>query len=80
MRGELDNMHNLHREVWEGWTVMDFINELSVSIEMIMRGQSWIDPFKSIDELIEYIVDNQPYYKKPIAEVNDYFAKKYGLL
>lgn len=72
-------MSNLQREVWEGWTVQDFIDELSMEIDMIMRGESWQQPFKSKAELAQYTKENQPYYKKTIPGVNSYFAKKYGL-
>ena len=70
---------NLQREVWEGWTVQNFINELSEEIDMIMRGESWELPFKTKAELAKYTKENQPYYKKTIPEVNTYFANKYGL-
>ena len=72
-------MGNLNRIVWEGWTPQDFIDELSMQIDMIMTGQSWRAPFETKKELVAYIKDNQPYYKKSIPEVNAYFAKKYGL-
>lgn len=70
---------NLDREVWEGWTVGDFIDSLEEEIRMIMAGESFINPFGTRAEMIEYIVENQPYYKKPIPEVNAYFIKKYNL-
>lgn len=72
-------MENLNRNVWEGWTPKDFIDELAGEIDIIMTGNSWIKPFKTKKELTDYIKDNQPYYKKSIPEVNTYFAKKYGL-
>ena len=72
-------MINLQREVWEGWTVQDFIDELSDQIGMIMCGESWQEPFQTEEELARFIKDNQPYYKKMIPEVNAYFATKYGL-
>ena len=72
-------MPNLQREVWEGWTVQDFIDELSDQIGMIMCGESWQEPFQTVEELARFIKDNQPYYKKMIPEVNAYFATKYGL-
>lgn len=73
-------MANLQKVIWEGWTVQDFIDELEPQIDMIMRGESWVKPFKTKLELARYTKDNQPYYKKTIPGVNAYFAKKYGLL
>ena len=72
-------MGNLRRDVWEGWTPQDFIDELSDEIEMIMSGGSWMPPFETKKEMIDYIVDNQPYYKKQIPEVNAYFVNLYNL-
>jgi hypothetical protein len=72
-------MSNLQREIWEGWTVQNFIDELSDSIDTIMHGESWRQPFKTKAELAKYTKENQPYYKKTIPAVNNYFAKKYGL-
>lgn len=72
-------MSTLQRVVWEGWTVQDFIDDLEPQVDMIMRGESWRQPFKTKSELVAYLKDNQPYYKKSIPGVNSYFAKKYGL-
>lgn len=72
-------MSALQRVVWEGWTAQDFIDELEPQIDMIMRGESWIKPFKTKKELAQFTKENQPYYKKTIPTVNAYFAKKYGL-
>jgi len=72
-------MGNLQRNVWEGWTPQDFINALSDEIRMIMIGESWKKPFKTKYEMIDYIKEHQPYYKKSIPEVNDYFINLYKL-
>lgn len=72
-------MSNLNRVIWEGWTPQNFIDELTMEIDMIMSGESFIKPFKTKAELAKYTKENQPYYKKTIPEVNNYFAKKYGL-
>ncbi len=70
---------DLDREVWEGWTPRAFIEELEPVADMIMGGQSWEKPFRSKAELAKWCRENQPYYKKNIPEVVDYFAKKYRL-
>lgn len=72
-------VNNLQRVVWEGWTPQTFIDALSDEIAMIMSGESWRKPFNTKEEMVAYIVDNQPYYKKPIPEVNEYFVKLYSL-
>lgn len=70
---------NLNKNIWEGWTPQDFITVLLMELDMIMMGQTWKSPFKTRDELISYIIDNQPYYKESINEVNNYFIERYGL-
>ena len=67
---------NLDKHIWEGWTVGDFINELEPSFDMIMNGSSWQKPFATKNELKQWCMNNQPYYKKSITEVVNYFAKK----
>ena len=67
---------NLNKHVWEGWLVSDFISELEPTFNMIMSGQSWQKPFKTFEELKKWCIDNQPYYKKHIPEVYNYFKKK----
>ena len=43
---------NYDREIWEGWTVKDFIEELEPQVNMIMSGNSWVEPFKNKKELL----------------------------
>lgn len=70
---------NMNKEIWEGWTVEAFIEELEPLADMIMNGKSWEKPFESKEELGKWCLDNQPYYKKSIPEVVMYFARKYNL-
>lgn len=65
-----------NKHVWEGWTVQNFIDELEPMFKMIMSGQSWQEPFKNKQELKQWCMDNQPYYKKHIPEVVNYFYKQ----
>ncbi len=71
--------YNLNKEVWEGWTVQKFIDELEPIADMIMSGNSYKKPFANKAELKAWCKDNQPYYKKNIPDVVEYFAKKYNL-
>ena len=66
----------MNKHIWEGWTVQDFVDELEPSFNQIMSGQSWHKPFKSKDELKKWCMNEQPYYKKHIPEVYNYFKKK----
>lgn len=67
---------NLDKHIWEGWTVGAFIEELEPQFNMIMRGQSWQKPFTTKEEVKKWCKDNQPYYKKSIPEVVNYFAAR----
>jgi len=70
---------SLNRNIWEGWTPQDFINELEPSFVVVMSGNSWQKPFKTSEELKKWCMDNQPYYKKHIPEVFKYFKNKASL-
>ena len=69
-------MGNLQRHIWEGWTPQDFIDELEPTFNQIINGFSWQKPFRDREELKEWCMDQQPYYKKYIPEVVDYFFAK----
>jgi hypothetical protein len=62
---------NKDKHVWEGWTVGDFIDEL----EITFKFQS----FKSKNDLKNWCKSEQPYYKKHIPEVYNYFLQKANL-
>jgi len=62
---------NFNREVWEGWTVGDFIKELQFS----WQYKKWNNPTKQ--EMSKWLRGEQPYYKKDIPEVVAYFWDKY---
>ena len=66
---------NMNREISEGWTVQDFINELAPLFNMIQAGNAMTKPFKSKAEVKKWCKDEQPYYKKDIPEVVNHFAK-----
>jgi hypothetical protein len=70
---------NLNRHIWEGWTVQSFIDDLEPTFNMIMDGNSWQKKFTTTEELKKWCMDNQPYYKKHIPEVFNYFKKKANL-
>ena len=67
---------NRNKHIWEGWTVGDFIDELEPIFNMIMRNDSHVKPFANKQDLKNWVKDNQPYYKKHIPEVANYFIKK----
>lgn len=72
-------MFDMKREIWEGWRPIDFIDEIEPELDTIMLLGAFRKPFKTKKELAEYTASIQPYYKKVIPEVVEYFAEKYGL-
>ena len=77
---------DLTRHIWEGWRVIDFINELEPTLDELYRhhksdpyNQYASKPFESKSAIREWCKDNQPYYKKRIPEVANYFIQKYNI-
>lgn len=70
---------NLEKHIWEGWRVKDFINELELLVEPAITGESYFKTIQTKPELKRFCMDNQPYYKKYIPEVVNYFAEKYKI-
>lgn len=70
-------MNNKH--IWEGWTVQSFIKELEPILTLIQDNKSHNKPITTKQELKEWCINNQPYYKKYIPEVVNYFAKKFNI-
>ena len=67
---------NRNKHIWEGWTVDSFIKDLEPSFNQIMNGYSWQKPFKTRDEVKAWCMNNQPFYKKYIPDVVNYFYAK----
>lgn len=63
----------MEKEIWEGWTAKDFIEELEPIFDLMLSQDR--DYFKTHD-LKRWCMDNQPYYKRYIPEVYNYFKRK----
>ncbi len=74
---------NRDKHIWEGWTVGDFIDEIEPSFNIINSDRSMFgQPNTTINtrqKLKEWVKSNQPYYKKHIPEVYNYFLSKTNL-
>lgn len=71
---------NRDKHIWEGWTVGDFIDEIEPTFDTIQRSTAFDKvSFESKSQLKKWVKDEQPYYKKHIPEVYNYFLKKSGL-
>lgn len=66
---------DLDKHIWEGWTVGDFINELEMfyNLQKDILHERW----SSKNDVKKWCMDNQPYYKKHIPEIVDYFYNKW---
>lgn len=62
-----------NKHIWEGWSVLDFINDLMLTFNYVK------DTFKTRQELKEWCMSNQPYYKKYIPEVVNHFNNELNL-
>lgn len=65
---------NLDKEIREGWR-----ENLEMPLQMIMGGQRWMKPITNKADLKRLCIENQPYYKKYIPDVVNYFVKKYNI-
>ena len=73
----IQNMVNRDKHIWEGWTVGNFIDDIEPMFNMATHINR--RPFTNKAELKQWVKDSQPYYKKHIPEVYNYFLKKSGL-
>lgn len=69
---------NPNKHIWEGWTVQDFIDDLEPTFDRIMQNRSHVSPFKDDQDLKEWCMSMQPYYKKHVPEVFKYFKNKFA--
>ena len=70
---------NFSKHIWEGWTVQDFIDDLAPVIEMIQTGNAIHKVMTTKDQMKVYCMSNQPYYKKYIPDVVNFFCQKYNI-
>lgn len=56
-----------NKHIWEGWTVQNFIDELNVLFNYAKND------LKTKQQVKEWCIYNQPYYKKHIPEVVEHF-------
>lgn len=73
----MPQIKNPERHIWEGWCVEDFVDALKPQFEMIARRGFYIrsgdmDTRKQVED---WCKSNQPFYKKRVPEVTEYFWK-----
>ena len=67
---------NRDKHIYEGWTVGDFIDDIEVTFNYRSKHSNF---WKSKEDLKKWVASEQPYYKKHIPEVYNYFLQKSGL-
>jgi hypothetical protein len=67
---------NRDKHIYEGWTVGDFIDDVEVTFNYRSKYSNF---WKSKEDLKKWVASEQPYYKKHIPEVYNYFLQKSGL-
>lgn len=67
---------NRDKHIWEGWTVGDFIDDIQVTFDYRSKYSNF---WESKEDLKKWVMSEQPYYKKHIPEVYNYFLEKSGL-
>lgn len=69
------NKIDYNKEIWEGWKVKHFVEELEYEMDLINQRS----PFKTKKDIKKYTSENQPYYKKVISEVVEHFCLRYNI-
>ena len=79
---DIAKKYQFEKHIWEGWRVIDFINELEPTLDNIMdfnSGYSYHEPrFTSKAEIKDWVRNNLPYTTKALNEVTKYFVDKYN--
>lgn len=70
---------DFNKEIWEGWTVQDFIEELEEEIDTFVSNSREFHTNITRNDIKKFCMDNQPYYKKYIPDVVNYFCNRYNI-
>ena len=66
---------NRDKHIWEGWTVGDFVDDVEPVFNWTLK-QYGKKHWGNKANLKKWVKDEQPYYKKHIPEVYEYFLTK----
>lgn len=79
---DIAEKYQFNKHIWEGWRVVDFINELEPSLDRIMDFNdafTYNEPaFRTKAEIKNWVRNNLPYTTKALNEVTKYFVDKYN--
>lgn len=71
---------NYSKHIWEGWTVRDFINDIEYSVDITINDYKSRGIVITKDIISRITSDQQPYYKRVIPDVVNYFCNKYNVI
>lgn len=71
---------NYSKYIWEGWTVRDFINDIEYSVDITINDYKSRGIVITKDIISRITSDQQPYYKRVIPDVVNYFCNKYNVI
>jgi hypothetical protein len=82
-KGGMMPLKNPNKHLWEGWTNEALMLDILPTFNMIMQGKSWRKPFKTKQEVADFVNDEQPNFKRYNKDVIDFFwgmAQRYQQL
>lgn len=71
---------NFNKHIWEGWTVQDFIEDIEYSMDIAVQEQRRRGNPIDREFIRKTTSSQQPYYKKVIPDVVNYFCDRYNVL
>lgn len=71
---------NYSKHICEGWTVRDFINYIEYSVNITINDYKSRGIVITKDIISRITSDQQPYYKRVIPDVVNYFCNKYNVI
>lgn len=71
---------NYSKHIWEGWTVRDFINDIEYSVDITINNYKSRGIVITKDIISRITSYQQPYYKRVIPDVVNYFCNKYNVI
>ena len=63
----------------EGWTIEMLIKEIEWEFRLIMNGESWKKPFKTKQDVQDWVADRLPNHKGAVKKITNYFVNNYSL-
>lgn len=79
---DISAKYQFEKHIWEGWRVVDFINELEPTLDSIMdfsESRVYCEPrFTTKAEIKDWVRNHLPYTTKALNEVTKYFVDKYN--